>query len=93
MEINEVPRFLTSNPTTLSHSIVIADSMDDAHHYTIPQQLEGFLSYFEYTLPTSAEYEDEDIPHLELTAESTAWEPMSITLLVKKRVTSVLGDI
>ena len=49
--------------------------MDDAHQYTIPLQLEGVVSYFKYTLPTSAEFEDEDIPHLELTAESPALEP------------------
>ena len=75
MEINEVPRFLTSHPTTSSHSIVIADPTDDAHHFTIPLQLEGVVSYFEYTLPTSAEFEDENIPHLELTADGPAWEP------------------
>ena len=33
------------------------------------------MSYFEYTLPTSAEYENEDIPKLELTAASLAWNP------------------
>ena len=54
---------------------MIADLMDDAHQYTIPLQLEGVVSYFEYTLPTSAEYEDENIPHLELMADSPAWEP------------------
>ena len=73
--INEVPRFSTSNPTTSSHSIVIADPTDDAHQYTILLQLEGVVSYFKYTLPTSAEYNDENIPHLELTAECPAWEP------------------
>ena len=71
----EVPRFLTSHPTTSSHSIVIADPTDDAHHYTIPLQLEGVVSYFEYSLPTSAEYENEEIPHLELMAMSLAWDP------------------
>ena len=30
IEINEVPRFLTSDPTTSSHSILIANPMDDA---------------------------------------------------------------
>ncbi|KAL7478253.1 LOW QUALITY PROTEIN: hypothetical protein ACHAW6_004025, partial [Cyclotella cf. meneghiniana] len=74
IEINEVPRFLTSNQSTSSHSIVISDPMDDAHQHTILLQLEGVVSYFEYTLPISAEYEDEDIPHLELMAESPAWE-------------------
>ncbi len=52
-----------------------ANPADNAHHYTIPLQLEGVVSYFEYTLPTSAEFEDENIPHLELTAEGPAWEP------------------
>ena len=51
---------------------MIADPTDDAHQYTISLQLEGVVSYFEYTLPTSAEFEDENIPHLELTAEGPA---------------------
>ncbi len=54
---------------------MISDPTDDAHHYTIPLQLEGVVSYFEYTLPNSAEYEDEDIPHLKLMAASPAWDP------------------
>ncbi len=93
MDINEVPRFLTSNPTTSSHSIVIADPTDDAHPYTILLQLEGVVSYFEYTFPTSAKDKDEDIPHLGLMAVSLSWEPRTMTLLFKKRVTSILGDI
>jgi hypothetical protein len=72
VEINEVPRFLTHDPTTSTHSIRIADPTDAVHPYTIPLQLEGVVSYFEYALPTSAEFEDPSIPHLELTAESPA---------------------
>ena len=75
VEINEVPKFLTQNPTTSTHSIRIADPTDAVHPYTIPLQLEGVVSYFEYALPTSAEFEDPEIPHLELTAESPAWNP------------------
>ena len=70
-----VPKFLTTNPTTSSHSITIADPTDAAHPYTIPLQLEGVVSYFEYSLSTSAEYENEEIPHLELTVASLAWDP------------------
>ena len=72
----EVPKFLTHNPTTSTHSIRIADPTDTAHPFTIPLQLEGVVSYFEYALPTSAEFEDPEIPHLELTAESPAWNPL-----------------
>ena len=74
-EINEVLTFLSTNPTTLSHSIMIGDRTDALHPYTIMLQLEGVVSYFEYSLPTSAEYEDDDIPHLELMAATPAWDP------------------
>ncbi len=75
MEINKVPRLFTSNPTTSSHSIVIANPTDKAHQYTILLHLEGVVSYFGYTLPAYAEHEDENIPHLELAADCPAWEP------------------
>jgi hypothetical protein len=61
--IHEVPKFLTTNPTTSTHSILSADPTDDVHPYTIPLQLEGVASYFEYSLPNSAEFEDDNIPH------------------------------
>jgi len=72
MEINEVAKFLTTNPTISSHSITIADPANAVHLNTIPLQLEGVVSYFEYSLPTSIEYESEEIPHLELTGARPA---------------------
>ena len=51
VEIYEVPRFLTSDPTASTHSIRIADPTDPVHPYTIPLQLEGVVSYFKYFLP------------------------------------------
>ena len=73
--IHEVPKFLTTNSTASTHSILIANPIDDVHLYTIPLQLEGVVGYFEYSLPTSVECEDVDIPHLELTATTLAWDP------------------
>jgi hypothetical protein len=73
--IREVPKFLTTNPTASTHSILIADPTNDVHPYTILLQLEGVVSYFENSLPTAAEFEDVGIPHLELTAASPAWDP------------------
>jgi hypothetical protein len=75
VEINKVPKFLMQDPTTLTHSIRIADPTNAVHPYTIPLQLEGVVSYFEYALPTSAKFEDPEIPHLELKAKSPAWNP------------------
>ena len=66
---------MTLNPTTSINSIIINDPTDEVHPYTIPLQLEGVVSYFEYTLPTSAEYEEDNIPNLELMAKNPAWNP------------------
>ena len=59
MGTNKVPKFLTTNHTSSSHSIMIADPTNAAHPYTIPLQLEGIVSYFEYT-----SLHLEEIPHL-----------------------------
>jgi len=75
VEINEVPKFLMHDPTTSTHSIQIADPTNAVHPYTIPLQLEGIVSYFEYALPTSAKFEDPEIPHLGLLTDSPAWNP------------------
>ena len=84
---HEVPRFLTLNLITLTHSVVIADLTDEVHPYTISLQLEGVVNCFEYSLPSSVEYEDEYIPKLELTAKSPAWDSPLMTLL-----TSTTGE-
>ncbi len=78
------------NPTTLSHSIMIADPIDAVHLYTIPIQLEGAISYFKYSLPTSAKYKNEEIPHVELTATSPAWDPSDKDFAKRASLTS--GD-
>ena len=76
MKFHEVPRFLTLNPTTSTHSIVIADPTDDVHPYTILLQLEGIMRYFQYILPTSAKYENKNFSKLELMAACLAWNPL-----------------
>ena len=86
VEINKVARFLTQDPTTSTHSIQIADPTDPVHPYTTPLQLEGVVSYFEFSLPTSAEFGHPKIPHLELTVESPAWTHYD-------KATSMTGDI
>jgi hypothetical protein len=63
VEINEVPHFLTQDPTISTHSICIADPTNVVHPYIILLQLEGVVSYFEFLLPTFAEFEDPEIPH------------------------------
>lgn len=38
----------------------------------------GGHKYFEYAFPTSAKYDDESIPKLELTADSPAWDTSEV---------------
>ena len=46
MAIHEVPKFLATNPTASTHSILFVDPTDDVHQYTIPLQLEGGSKLF-----------------------------------------------
>jgi hypothetical protein len=54
---------------------VIADPTNAVHPYTILLQLEGVVSFFEYSLPNSVKYKDVEIPHLDLMATNLAWGP------------------
>lgn len=54
---------------------MIVDPTDAVTPYTIPLELEGDVSYFENSLPPSAEYKNDKIPHLKLTAMNPAWDP------------------
>ena len=84
-------QILTFNPIISTHSIVIADPSNDVHLCNIPLQVEGVMSYFEYFLSTSAEFDDETLLHLELIALSLAWDPYDEYLLLRRRATSTSG--
>ena len=73
--INEVPKYLSPDPTDSTHSITIPQQDDAAQPLIIPLRLEGVVSYFDFSLPDAADLEDVSIPHLELTAEGPEWDP------------------
>ena len=73
--ISEVPKFLAESPSETTHAIVLTDPFDTAHPCIIQLQLSGVTSYFgEYSL-SIAEYQNEDIPKIHLTAEEPLWDP------------------
>ena len=69
MHISEIPKFLAESPRRTSHVIELMDLFDAAQLLTIPLQLSGVTSYFDVYYPHIAEYENEDIPKIHLTAE------------------------
>ena len=75
--VDEVPRQFDCSST---HSI-----MSSKHNLRIPLKLEGVISGFETRKPTWAEFNDSDIPHVELTADEP-WLPSSGDFAEKERL-------
>ena len=70
--VNDVPRFLTEQPTLLTHALVIpTNDFDDP--YVIPLSLHGVSSTFPTRKPTVEEYET--LPHIVLTSEDPTYDP------------------
>ena len=77
MHISEVPKFSAESPSVTAHAIELTDPFDAAHLLTIPLQLSGVTSYFDVYSLSVAEYENEDIPKIHLTAEEPPWDPLT----------------
>ena len=75
VQINEVPKFLAEIPSETTHAIELVDPFYATQPLIIPLKLNGATSYFDVYSPSIAEYEDEDIPKIYLTAEESPWDP------------------
>ena len=73
VEVDERPKFLTTNPTEKSHAIVLTD---EAGVLVIPLQLRGVSSYFNTRKPTAEEFETSEAVY-DLTCNSLEWDPTS----------------
>ena len=69
MHISEDPNFLAGIPSVTTHSIELTDSFDVAHPLIIPLPLNTVTSYFDVYSLRIAEYGNEDIPKIHLTAK------------------------
>ena len=72
VEINETPKFLLNNPNESSHAIVVEDT-EGSTLLVIPLLINGFTSYFTCRNPARSEYEDGDLPRIDLSAEIPDW--------------------
>ena len=44
--INEIPKFLASNPTNETHSIIVTDPDDPSQRVIFPLSIRGVTTYF-----------------------------------------------
>ena len=72
--VNDTPKMCAPNPDDSTHSIEVADPLDQDATLHIPLILRGVTSCFCIRKPSTVEFEDEDIPKLDMTYESPKWE-------------------
>ena len=76
--IHDCPKLFVKDPTEESHAIVIdADPYQPEEKLIIPLQLQGVSSVFQVRTPSWAEFEDDDIPRIEMTAQAPEWDPQT----------------
>jgi hypothetical protein len=73
--INDTPKMCAPNPDDSTHSIEVADPLGQDATLHITLILRGVASCFCVRKPSTVEFEDEDIPKLNMTYESPKWDP------------------
>jgi len=76
--INDMPKMCVPNQDNSTHSIAVADPLDQDATLHIPLILKGVTSCFCVRRPTTIEFEDEDIPKLDMTYEPPEWDPSDL---------------
>ena len=70
-----VPKFLAESPSVTTHAKQLTDPFNAAHQLIIMLQLSRVTSYFDVYSPSIAEYENDELPKIHLTAEEPPWDP------------------
>ena len=73
VKINDVPSYLTENPTNESHSIVAVD--DKGESVILPFQLKGVVSSLPVHSITRDEWRANNYPRITLTSKTLTWDP------------------
>ena len=75
MQINEVPKFLAGTTSETTHTLELVNPFNTAHPFIILLQLSGVSSFFDAYSSNMAEYMNDDISMIHLTAEENLWDP------------------
>ena len=72
---NELPKFLAEDQDEKTHSIIVDDPLNPTEPLVISLSLKGITSYLLSRKPRVSEYEDESIPHIDMTSKAPVWDP------------------
>ena len=75
VHISEVTKFLADSLSVATQTIQLTDPFNASYLPIIPFQLSNATSCFDVYSSSIAEYEDEEIPKIHLTAEEPSWDP------------------
>ena len=75
VHISEVHKFLVEHSSKTTNAIELTEVFYSAHLLTIPHKLTSVTSYSAVYSTSIAEYENEDIPKIHLTAKEPPWDP------------------
>ena len=75
VHVSEFPEFLADSPSETTHAIKVIDHFDNAHPLFIQLQLSSTARYFDVYSLSIAEYENEEIPKIHITAEELPLDP------------------
>ena len=74
VDSNETPEFLLKKITDSSHEIIVEDP-EGGWLLVIQMLINGVTGYFTCQKLTRSEYEDGDLPRIDLSAEALDWGP------------------
>ena len=75
VNINELPKFSVDDTDDNTHAIIASDPLNPDQPLIIILILKGVKIYFPSREPRASEYENESIPHKDMTSEVLVWEP------------------
>ena len=65
----QVPKFLADSNGETTYASQLIDHLNTALLFIVPLLLQGVTSYFDVYYPIIAEYDDNEVPKIHLTAE------------------------
>ena len=74
VRINDLPKFLAEEPDENTQPIIVDDPLNHNEPLVTPLALKVVTSYLPSRKPRVSEYEDESIPHIDITIKEPVWD-------------------